>query len=170
MGKGLNGLIIGGAVGFAVGILVAPRAGKETRKIILDKSEAVFGFKAHEEGTILGEVVKTTKTAVEAGQHLFNVTSKGKIGEVAKEASEKGQQFFKDTSEKGQKFVKDTTSFVEDFANDNVRPIFSQKNEELRQKIDTARSKIASQVVNNLNSNAESDFVSYNINDAFRPE
>lgn len=167
MGKGINGLIVGAAIGIAIGVLCAPRAGKETREKLFNKGQDVLGPKAQEEGTILGEVAKTTKTAVEAGQHLLNVTSQGKVAEVANEVKEKGQKIFKETSQKGQKFIEDTTAFVEDFANDNVRPIFSEKNEELRKKIDNARTKIASQVAHNIKTDTEGTFAPYDSDNSF---
>lgn len=139
MGRGLRALIFGGAVGAALGILYAPRSGKKTRAILAEKTDALWGQEAQDKGTILGEVAKTTKTAVEAGQNIFNVAQKGKFGDVTKEAAQMGQKLFHDTS-----------NFVGDFTNDNVRPVFSEKNDELRKKIDTARAKIATQVAKNI--------------------
>lgn len=141
MGKGLKGLIFGGAVGAAIGILYAPRAGRKTREILAKKTDTLWGEEAQKQGTILGEVAKTTKTAVEAGQTLFNEAQKGKFGEFTREATERGQQIFNDT-----------TKFVNEFTEENVRPVFAEKNDELRKKIDTARAKIASQVSQNAQS------------------
>ena len=138
MGKGLKGLILGGAVGAALGILYAPRAGKKTRAMLAEKTDALWGEEAQKQGTILGEVAKTTKTAVEAGQNIFNEAQKTKFGEMTREATQKGQKIFKDT-----------TSFVNDFTEENVRPVFAEKNDDLRKKIDSARKKIASQVSQN---------------------
>ena len=138
MGKGIKGLILGGAVGAALGILYAPRAGKKTREILAKKTDALWGEEAQKQGTILGEVAKTTKTAVEAGQNIFNEAQKTKFGEMTKEATQKGQEIFKET-----------TSFVNDFTEENVRPVFAEKNDDLRKKIDSARKKIASQVSQN---------------------
>lgn len=138
MGKGIKGLILGGAVGAALGILYAPRAGKKTRAILAEKTDALWGEEAQKQGTILGEVAKTTKTAVEAGQNIFNEAQKTKFGEMTREATQKGQEIFKET-----------TSFVNDFAEENVRPVFAEKNDDLRKKIDSARKKIATQVSQN---------------------
>lgn len=141
MGKGFKGLIFGGAVGAALGILYAPRAGKKTREILAKKTDALWGEEAQKQGTILGEVAKTTKTAVEAGQNIFNEAQKGKFGEITRGASERGQQIFKDTK-----------TYVNEFTEENVRPAFAEKNDELRKKIDSARAKIASQVAQNAQS------------------
>lgn len=139
MGKGLKGLILGGAVGAALGILYAPRSGKKTRALLAEKTDALWGEEAQKNGTILGEVAKTSKTAVEAGQNIFNEAKKGKFGEITREASKRGQEIFKSTSD-----------FVGDFTNENVRPVFSEKNDELRKKIEVARKKIAKQVANDV--------------------
>ena len=141
MGKGIKGLIFGGAVGAAIGILYAPRAGKKTREILAKRTDALWGEEAQKQGTILGEVAKTTKTAVEAGQNIFNEAQKGKFGDITREATERGQQIFNDT-----------TKLVNEFTEENVRPVFAEKNDELRKKIDTARAKIASQVSQNAQS------------------
>lgn len=139
MGKGLKGLILGGAVGAALGILYAPRSGKKTRALLAEKTDALWGEEAQKNGTILGEVAKTSKTAVEAGQNIFNEAKKGKFGEITREASKRGQEIFKSTSD-----------FVGDFTNENVRPVFSEKNDDLRKKIEVARKKIAKQVANDV--------------------
>lgn len=139
MGKGLKAAIFGGAVGAAIGVLCAPRAGRKTRAMLAKKTESLWGKEAQDKGTILGEVAKTTKTAVEAGQSIFTEAQKSKIVDFTKGATEKGQQIFENTSSK-----------VEEFKNENVRPIFSEKNDELRKKIDNARAKIASQVAQNI--------------------
>ena len=71
MGKGFKGLILGGAVGAAIGILYAPRAGKKTREILAKKTDALWGEEAQKQGTILGEVAKTNSPSVflELGYH-----------------------------------------------------------------------------------------------------
>lgn len=139
MGKGLKGLILGGAVGAALGILYAPRSGKKTRALLAEKTEALWGEEAQKKGTILGEVAKTSKTAVNVGQNIFNEAKKGKFGEITREASKKSQELFKNT-----------TNFVGDFAQENVRPVFSEKNDDLRKKIEAARKKIAKQVASDV--------------------
>lgn len=144
MGKGIKGLILGGAVGAALGILYAPRAGKKTRALLAKKTDAVINSSAFEENKIFGEVAKTTKNAVEAGQNFFTAAQNTKIGEFTKGATEKSTKFFKDTA-----------NFVEDFAQENVKPMFSDKNEELRRKIDNARTKIATQVASNIETDSQ---------------
>lgn len=144
MGKGFKALIFGGAIGAAIGILYAPRSGKKTREMIAEKTDAVINSPAFEDNKIFGEVAKTTKNAVEAGQNFINAAQNTKFAEFTKGATEKGQKIFKDT-----------TNFVGEFANENVRPIFSEKNDELRKKIENARSKIANQVATNIDNDSQ---------------
>lgn len=143
MGKGFKALIFGGAVGAALGVLYAPRDGKKTRAMLAKKTDALWGPKAQEQGTILGEVAKTTKTAVEAGQNIFNEAQKGRFGDFTRQATDMGQKWFKGTS-----------AVVGDFTSENVRPVFAEKNDELRRKIDKAREKIAAQVSQNISQDA----------------
>ena len=92
MGRGMKGIIFGGIVGAALGILYAPRAGKKTRKMLADKTEALWGEEAQSKGTILGEVAKTAQTAVEAGQSIINDAAKGPFGDFVKDATEKVEE------------------------------------------------------------------------------
>lgn len=143
MGKGIRALILGGAVGAALGVLYAPRSGKKTRAMLAEKTDALWGEEAQKKGTILGEVAKTSKTAFEAGQNIFDEAKNSKFGEITKEASKKSQEIFKNT-----------TAAVGEFTEDNVRPVFSDKNDELRKKIESARAKIAKQVATDVKTGA----------------
>ncbi|MDO5328737.1 MAG: YtxH domain-containing protein [Coriobacteriia bacterium] len=145
MGRGLKGIIFGGVIGAALGVLYAPRAGKKTRAMLADKTEALWGEEAQAKGTILGEIAKTTQTAIDAGQSVVKDITSSPVGNAAKTATEKGQQAAKFAQEK-----------VEEFSAANVRPVFSEKNDELRKKIDAARNKIASQVAKNIDDHKES--------------
>ena len=146
MGRGIKGIIFGGAVGAALGILYAPRAGKKTREMLAEKTEALWGEEAQNEGTILGEVAKTTKTAIDAGQSVIRGAAESPVGEAAKGVADKGVEFAKT--------AKDTAN---EFSKTNVRPVFSEKNDELRKKIDAARTKIAAQVAQNIDEDQNLD-------------
>lgn len=139
MGRGLKALIFGGAIGATLGVLYAPRAGKKTREMIAEKTEAIWGDEAQKKGTILSEVAKTTKSAVSAGQSVISNANKEKIANIKK-----------DVQKVSSKIAKDTTKKVDDFKTESVRPAFSNKNDDLRKKIDVARAKIASQVATNI--------------------
>lgn len=140
MGRGLKGIVLGGAIGAALGILYAPRAGKKTRALLAEKTDALWGENGQNPASFFGGVATTAKSAVEAGQNFFNEATGGKFSDFTKDAKAK---------------VKTTKEFAEKKAaefkdEEDVRPAFAEKNEELRKKIDTAREKIASQVAKNL--------------------
>lgn len=146
MKKGLKTLLFGGAIGAVIGVLYAPRSGKKTRAKLAEKTDSLWGEQAQKEGTFLGEVAKTTKTAVSAGQDIFQEAAQGTLGTVAKGAKEKSQ-----------KFVKNTSNKVVTLANENVKPVFQDKNDELRAKIDAARKKISSQVASNIDEQVQKE-------------
>lgn len=139
MGKGFKGLLFGGAIGAAIGILYAPRAGKKTRALLAEKTDALWGEDVKNPDSMLAGAVRATKSAVEAGQNFFNDATPGKFGDFTKDAKAKTVNFAQETEKKAQNFVPE-----------NVRPAFSEKNDELRKKIDSAREKIANQVARNL--------------------
>ena len=41
MGKGFKGFIVAGAIGATLGVLFAPRKGKETRKLLSQKTDSI---------------------------------------------------------------------------------------------------------------------------------
>ncbi len=67
IGRFLTGFLVGSAVGGIVGILLAPRAGEETREMLVDRSE---------------EAYKSTETSVKelqskANEVMDNIQKKG---------------------------------------------------------------------------------------------
>lgn len=139
MGKGLKALIFGGAVGAAIGVLYAPRSGKKTREMLAKKTDQIVTSAENSDNAFIESLGKGAKNAVDTSQAFIENAQNSKIAEFGKEATLKGQQMFKDT-----------TSAFGNFANQNVKPIFSEKNQDLRSKIENARSKIASQVATNI--------------------
>lgn len=106
--------LAGGLVGAAIALLYAPRSGDETRAIVSDKVNNVWGD-AQELGT---------KTA------------------------EQAQQFYHDAASKSQAVYEGAAARVQE-AGDKVKPVFSEKSDDLREKIEAARQRIASQVAKN---------------------
>ena len=64
------------------------------------------------------------------------------------DAASKGQEGRAGRGAKGQELYGQATQRVQEAA-DNIKPAFSQKNDELRDKIEAARQRIASQVAKN---------------------
>ena len=83
----LKGLFIGGLIGVVLGVLYAPKSGKETREDIAQKADELLG-KAKEE---YEKAVEKSKTAYEtAVKHLKNleISAKEKVEEVEGKVSE----------------------------------------------------------------------------------
>ena len=83
----LKGLFIGGLIGVVLGILYAPKSGKETREDIAQKADELLG-KAKEE---YEKAVEKSKTAYEtAVKHLkdLEILAKEKVEEVEGKVSE----------------------------------------------------------------------------------
>ena len=83
----LKGLFIGGLIGVVLGILYAPKSGKETRDDIARKADELLG-KAKEE---YENAVEKSKTAYEtAVKHLkgLEISAKEKVEEVENKVSE----------------------------------------------------------------------------------
>jgi gas vesicle protein len=86
---------IGSAVGVAVGILFAPKSGKETRQIIADRtSETVKNFEAN----VAATKAKISASATEKGSRLREAGQKGV--EAAKETLKKSDEDKKKESPK----------------------------------------------------------------------
>ena len=87
----LKGLIIGGLIGAALGILYAPKSGKETREDIAHKTEDLLN-KAKEE---YEKAVAKSKAAYELTVKRFQeleLSAKEKVAEVEGKVSEFAQQ------------------------------------------------------------------------------
>jgi gas vesicle protein len=83
----LKGLFIGGLIGVVLGILYAPKSGKETREDIANKADELLG-KAKEE---YEKAVEKSKTAYEtAVKHLkdLEISAKEKVEEVGDKVSD----------------------------------------------------------------------------------
>jgi gas vesicle protein len=86
----LKGLFIGGLIGMALGILFAPKSGKETREDITHKANDLL-TKAKEE---YEKAAEKSKLAYETSlKHLkdFNVSAKEKAGEIENKVSQLAQ-------------------------------------------------------------------------------
>ena len=121
--------IVGGVVGAAAGLLLAPRSGEQMRAMVSEKANAVIG----------------------------ETKDWGSAQEAYKSAQEKGAAVFQDVAAKGQEFAKNAQAQATDFMNataeriKNATPTPEQEAQvdDLREKIEAARQRIAAQVVAN---------------------
>ena len=90
-----------------------------------------------------GEAQELGAQASANAQHMYQeATAKGQ--DFAQNVAEKGQQFASAAQSKGQELYGAAASRVQEAA-ENIKPAFSEKNDELREKIEAARQRIASQ-------------------------
>lgn len=123
--KGIGAFIIGGLLGAGAALLYAPRAGAETRALVSDKVSTAWG-EAQEFGTQAGA----------KGQQVYQ------------EATARGQEIYHEVAAKGQEIYSGASARAQEAA-ENIKPVFAEKNDELRDKIEAARQRIASQVAQN---------------------
>ena len=87
----VNGLLIGGLIGAAIGILFAPKSGKETRQDIADKADELL-VKAREE--YKKAAVKSKEAYEAAVRRLKDAegTAREKVEEIEEKISELAHQ------------------------------------------------------------------------------
>ena len=89
-GDFIGGLIVGGLVGAVIGILYAPKSGKETREDIARKADEVLA-KAKEEYNLAVEKSKKVYDATVARLKALEETAKEKV-EEAEDLAELGKE------------------------------------------------------------------------------
>lgn len=152
--KKLGAFILGGLVGGAIALLYAPRTGKESRELVCEKVNAVWGEAKDWTLSAPAGVHDAFQTAVSRGDSLLHdMSEKGqKFAETARErgqqfaenARERGAQFAETAREKGQQAYSAVTSRVT-----GAPASFDDANDELREKIEAARQRISDQVIRN---------------------
>jgi gas vesicle protein len=118
----LKGLIIGGLIGAVLGILYAPKSGKETREDIANKADELVA-KAREE---YEKAVEKSKTAYEAAvQRLkeVEVSAKEKVEEIEGKVGEFAQQSTETIAENKNRLKKAIDAGVEAYREEkNKKP------------------------------------------------
>ena len=125
MGKKIGAFLVGGLVGAAAALLYAPRSGQETRVLVSEKMNAAWG-QAQE----------------------FGAQAQARGQEVVQGATAKGQEVAQGVAAKSQELYGAAASRVQEAAG-NIKPTFTEKNDDLREKIEAARQRIAAQVAKN---------------------
>lgn len=175
MGNKFGAFLAGGLAGAAIALLYAPRSGRETRSLVTEKVGSAWGD-AHEFGAQAVEGAQQVYQEVSTKGQEFaqNATAKGqefvqnaaaksqdvaqdaaaKGREVAQDAAAKGREVAQDAAAKGQQLYGAAAARVQDAA-EQVKPAFSEHNDELREKIEAARQRIAAQVAKNAEESRE---------------
>jgi gas vesicle protein len=98
----MKGIILGGVIGAAIGILYAPQSGRKTRQDISRKAEKLLTEAKEEYEAALKKSSKAYESAVKQLKHLESSAKEkvGEMGEKVDELTELGKEAFHDT--KGQ--------------------------------------------------------------------
>ena len=125
--------VLGGTIGAIAALLYAPRAGEQTRALVSEKINAVWG-----EAKDFGGSAGTSASA------------------AFKDVSNNAASFMQNVQSKGQEFVNSATGKVQEATGASAPSFKSNDNDELREKIEAARERIAAQVLKNAEASAAS--------------
>ncbi|MBQ9954978.1 MAG: YtxH domain-containing protein [Eggerthellaceae bacterium] len=125
MANKIGSFIVGSIAGAVVALMFAPRKGAETRQMVADRANVAWG-EAQEWGTNASANV----------QHVYQ------------QAAEKGQEIISEVASKSQAVYGEAAARVQQAA-ESAKPVVVEKNDELREKIEAARQRIAAQVAKN---------------------
>ena len=87
----LKGLIIGGLIGAAVGVLYAPKSGKETREDIAQTTEELLNKAKEEYEKAVAKSQLVYESALKS-LHELELSAKGKVEEVESKVTEFAHQ------------------------------------------------------------------------------
>lgn len=132
MANRFGAFIIGGIAGAVAALLFAPRSGADTRAMVAEKANSVLGDAQDWGAQASANVQNAYQQAAARG------------AEVVDDVTAKGQGFVDEMVARGQGVV----GGVQEAAG-NMKPVFAEKNDELREKIEAARQRIAAQVAKN---------------------
>ena len=122
----VTSFILGGLIGAGVALMFAPNAGEKNRALVAEKANALAG---------------------EAKD--FGAGLPGSAQDLINAAYEKGNALLKDATAKGSSVVGGATSRVKEVSG---QPAPAEDADELREKIEAARRRIAAQVMENAES------------------
>lgn len=147
----IGSFVFGGVVGALAALLYAPRKGEETRALVSEKVNAVWGEAKDWGASASTNAQAAYQDAQERGAAVIQDLA-GKGQEFAQNAQAKGAEFAQNAQAKGAEFYDAAAGRVQDAASavsDAVKPVFDDSNDDLRDKIEAARQRIAAQVVKN---------------------
>jgi len=107
----VKGIILGGIIGAAIGILYAPQSGRKTREDISGKGEELLTKVKEEYEAVLKKSGKAYESAVKQLKHLESSTLK-KVGEMEEKVDE--------LTELGKEALHDTKSHLKEAVNTAV--------------------------------------------------
>ena len=136
MGR-ITSFILGAGVGAAAALMFAPKAGDQMRALVTEKANAVLGEAKDFSGSAGSGVQDAYKAAQEKGVAAFqNIAAKGQ--EIAAAAQSRSGEAFNSAAEA-----------VRVATGQQAAPSYAGENDDLREKIEAARQRIAAQVIQN---------------------
>ena len=145
MGNKLGVFLAGGLVGAVAALLCAPRTGSETRNMVAEKANAVWG-EAQELGA------QTASTAQQVVEDVAGADAAARTQTFAQDAVARGQNVVSAVASKGQEIYGAAASRVQEVKG-GVKPA-PDSADDLREKIEAARARIAAQVARNAEESA----------------
>lgn len=142
MSNKLGAFVVGGLLGAAVALLYAPRTGVETRALVSEKMNTAWGGAQQFGAQAQVNAQQAYQTAVERGQV------------VAQDVAARSQSMAQNVAARGQELYGQAQARVQEAAG-VVKPVITDKNDQLREKIEAARQRIAAQVARNAEEAAE---------------
>ncbi len=119
----VKGLVIGGLIGAAIGILFAPKSGKETRQDIADKADELLA-KAKEEYEKAAEKSKAAYEAAVRRLKDAEGTAREKVEEIEGKVSELAHQGAETLAENTNRLKKALDAGVEAYREEkNKKPV-----------------------------------------------
>ena len=134
--------VVGGAVGTLAALLYAPRTGSQMRSLVVEKVNALWGEAKDWGSSATSGAQEAYKAAQEKGTSVFN--------DVASNA----QDFAKNAVSQAGEMFSSASSRVKEAA-PQAAPAYSGDGDDLREKIEAARQRIAAQVMQNAEAAAE---------------
>ncbi|MBQ9021403.1 MAG: YtxH domain-containing protein [Eggerthellaceae bacterium] len=128
--------IVGGIVGAATALLYAPKTGEETRAYVADKANEAWGSAQNAGSDAQSRGQQFYGGAVAKGQEMY-----ANVAEQAQQAYTRAAATAQDVFGAAQARVQEATT--------NSAPFATTQNDELREKIEAARQRIAAQVAKN---------------------
>ena len=140
----ITSFLLGGLVGAGLAMLYTPKDGEQTRALLADRANAIWS-EAQDLGVDAPGIARDVyNSAREKGEELLK-DAPGTLQDFAKTAQEKGQELVKEAQARTSDFVGGVTSRP---AGEDAQSA-PETTEDLREKIESARQRIAAQVMEN---------------------
>lgn len=143
----LGSFALGAALGAGIALLYAPQKGEDTRALLCEKANAVWGEAKDFAGSAGVNAQSAYQTAQARGGEVFNNVSSSAT-RFAQDTTSRVSDFAQGAVSRGKEIYSGAASQAQEAAQE-AKPVFTDANDDLREKIEAARQRIAAQVVQN---------------------